>query len=1255
MIQLRPSLILAMTLGLFCGIACCDEFLPRDWENPAVFTRGEEPPHAPLLPFRSVKEAVTSLRKSGPFYQSLNGTWKFHWAAVPEDAPALFYTPDFDIRNWDDITVPGTWQMQGFGHPMFRNVHQPFPATPPTVPSEYNPVGSYRRTFTVPKAWKDRRIFLHFEGVKSASYVWVNGREIGYHQGGMEPVEYDITPYLLEGDNTLAVRVYRYSDGTYLEDQDMWRLAGIYRDVYLMATPTVHARDVYATGDLDKTYTDGMLTVQVQIKNYGHAPATGYSIQAYLLDAKGKRVFRKPLEQEAIDIAPGQTVTATLAADVPNPLKWSAEKPHLYTVAVELLDARGKTTEALSTRMGFRKVEVHDQAVYINGMPIKFNGVNSHVHHPDTGRTMDVDTMCRDLTLMKQFNINCVRTSHYPPNIEYLDLADELGMYIVDETADEAHATIYLSERPEWRGAYIDRARHMVMRDRSHPCVVIWSAGNESGSGQNIAALIAEGKKLDPSRPNWLYGGNTDLLPFEDIVGPRYPHPSGLEKVGQVPADKDPRPSFMDEYLAATGNSLGQLEEYWELIRRYPRLTGGAIWDWVSPGIRRAVRLTPDSSSNGVMASLMGRAKLVPGRFGNAVSLSGHDDWVELYDDPCLDVTGSGLTLELWVYPRRWNGTCPFVTKGAGQYGLEQVDRDALEFWVGTDKRVAVRAATPQNWQYKWHHLAGTYDGQSLKLYCDGKEIASADGAGQIAHSPFPVNVGRNAERHGQEHAGELCNSVIDNVRIYAKALSPEELGTDAGQRKASPAVCLDFDTVRTKGEFFSLGIGGRAYGLIWPDRRVQPELWQLKKTPQPVTVQAIDLAKGKVRIVNRHNFTNLSELDTAWTISAEGEVLQQGTLALDVSAGKSTDVTIPFEAPAPEPGVECWLLVSFTLPQAMAWAPKGHEVAWEQFKLPVSAPAPALTQPQGDLAVEKDGRSILVSGARFVYRFDVVQGTLASLKVKGRELLKKGPSLNIWRAPTSNETERDWGGAPIVNEWRRAGLDRLAVNVQSVDVKESPGQVQLDVETQCHADGTESSVQSDYTYTFLVTGDILIDHHVTCEGWMPKWLPKIGMQMTLADAFSDFTWYGRGPHETYPDRKTGAKIGLYSGTVDEQFEPYLMPQDFGNKTDVCWASLTDADGIGLSIGGAEPLNVSVQHYSTDNLSRALYAFQLVRQDGITVNIDHVVSGVGGTPVRTLEKYRVLPGEYRYRVRLRPFSTDDVTANELQRHVVIDK
>ncbi len=1221
----------------------------REWEDPSVIRRNQEEPHATLMPFNSTEEALTTARKSSPFCQLLNGVWKFHWAEIPEEAPAEFYRPGFDDRKWSEIKVPSNWQMQGFGHPLFRNVHQPFPATPPTVPHDYNPVGSYRRTFSVPDIWSGRQVFLHLEAVHSASYVWVNGKEVGYNEGGMEPAEYDVTRYLKPGqENTLAVQVLRYSDGTYLECQDFWRLSGIFRDVYLMATPPVHIRDLYVTTDFDADYKDAVLRVTADVRNFGGDTIRGYMLRARLFDADRTPAWNAaPLSSIAINVRPGDSQTVTLEQKVVNPLKWSAEYPNLYTLTLALVGVDGKVTEVVSSRIGFREVEVRNQAIYINGVAVKLNGVNSHMQHPKTGHAMDVETMRRDLTIMKQFNINCVRTSHYPPNPEYLELADELGMYIIDETGDEAHATEYLSGQPAWRAAYVDRAVRMVKRDRNHPSVVIWSAGNESGSGENLAALIQEGKRIDPGRPAWCYGGNDDLLPFEDIVGPRYPTPEELELVGQVPAAKDPRPSFMDEYLAVTGNGMGNLDEFWEVIRRYPRLTGGAIWDWISPGITARWITTPDRSPNQIETALMAGATLVKGRFGNAVALSGHDEWVEVYRHPALDITGDQLTLEAWVYPRRWNGTSPFITKGNQQFGLLQADRDTLEFYVqspGTSSgglRISAKAPVPADWQYKWHHLAGVYDGAALRLYLDGKEVASTEHRGPIAAGAYPVNIGRNAELHGMEHPGELCNAVIDGVRVYARALTAAELTDPAEPRLSEATLALDFDSTDDRGEFFSLGIGARPYGLIFPDRSVEPELWQLKKTPQPVKVEEVDAAKGRLKITNYHETKNLSELESRWEITGDDRAVQRETFQLDIPAGQSREIDVPFKPIRPEPGVQYRLLVSFSLRNTTSWAAAGHEVAWEQFDLPMSTPAqPASFVGLPALQVSEDGGSITIKGASFEYRVDKATGTLSSLRYQGRELLKQGPSLNVWRAPTWNDSERDWGGKPVVDQWREYGLDRVKTRVKSVQMLKSGENLDVVITTEARADGVASGFESDFRYTFGKAGDIVVEHRVKTVGAMPDWLPKIGMQLTLEDGCNQLTWYGRGPVETYPDRKTGMKVGVYSSLVDDQYTPYLVPEDYGNKTDVRWAALSDGK-VGLFVAGDSLLNVSAHRFSTDNLSRALYTPQLHKQDGITLNIDHVMAGVGDTPRKVLPKYQVRPGEYRYRVRLRPFEAGE--------------
>ena len=688
---------LAMAMGMLGALLNAQ--LHPDYENPEAFERNQEPPHATLMPYPTIEMALEGERKSSSFHMSLNGTWQFDWSENPDVAPLSFFESGYNRSDWKTIKVPSNWQMEGEGYPLFRNIGLPHPMHPPEVPKQFNPTGSYFRSFELPADWKGRQVFLHFEGVHSASYVWINGKEVGYNQGGMEPAEYDITPYLKRGENSIAVRVLRYSDGSYLEDQDTWRLSGIYRDVYLMAAPEAHIRDFYVRTDLDESYEDASLMLALWVKNYSQKKLGPYSLRTSLLDRNGQPVEGGNGTFVTGVLKGGAEEEVELSLEISEPDKWSAEYPHLHTLVVELLDG-DEILEVISSRVGFREVEVKDQAIYVNGAAIKFNGVNSHMMHPETGHAMDVETMKKDLYLMKQFNINCVRTSHYPPNVEYLDLADELGIYIVDETGDEAHAYIEISHDSLWKNQYLDRMRKMVYRDRNHASVVIWSAGNESGSGENICSLIAEGKTIDPSRPAWLYGGNRDEDPktnpikCEDIVGPRYLQPFLLEQ--RFGKSDDPRPSFMDEYIAATGNSLGGLDEYWELIYRYPRLTGGAIWDWVSPGITQPVKSTPDESPYGIQSVFMNRTYLVEGESGKALYLSGNDDWLEVARDSALDISGEELTLAFDVKPEAFNGNAAFLTKGDYQFGIIQSDEEHLAFYLNTGKRVTLSAELPE-------------------------------------------------------------------------------------------------------------------------------------------------------------------------------------------------------------------------------------------------------------------------------------------------------------------------------------------------------------------------------------------------------------------------------------------------------------------------------------------------------------------------------------------------------------------------------
>ena len=400
----------------------------NDWENLHMIGQNKEPAHNTLVPYESAESALKGDRLSSPYFILLNGQWKFNWVKKPADRPVDFYKENYDVSKWDTVAVPGNWQLQGYGIPIYSNITYPFPANPPYIPHDNNPVGSYRRTFTIPGDWEGRQTFIVFEGVKSAFYIWVNGEKVGYSQGSMTPAEFNITDYIRPGENTLAVEVYRWSDGSYLEDQDFWRLSGIYRDVYLMSTPDVHLRDFRVITDLDSDYRDAVLRVTAQVKNYSEKDMGTHAVEITLYDTDGKSLVVGPLSAEAEILRSGE-VSLDFEQTVGNPLKWTAEHPNLYTLLLKLKNDDGNVIEVERCRVGFRKVEIKGGQLLVNGVDILIKGVDRHEHDPDTGRTVTRESMINDIRLMKQFNINAVRTSHYPNDPLWLDLCDEYGIY----------------------------------------------------------------------------------------------------------------------------------------------------------------------------------------------------------------------------------------------------------------------------------------------------------------------------------------------------------------------------------------------------------------------------------------------------------------------------------------------------------------------------------------------------------------------------------------------------------------------------------------------------------------------------------------------------------------------------------------------------------------------------------------------------------------------------------------------------------
>jgi len=576
----------------------------KDWENPLVYNMGRLPAHATMYSYPTEAQALAGDRTKSPRVQFLNGPWQFKYSPNPQDRPKDFYKKDFNDKSWKQIIVPGNWEMQGFGNPIYVNWMMPFdPAIPPYILTndnknihQSNPVGSYRRVLPIPPSWvRNKRIILHFAGVSSAFYVWVNGEKVGYSQGSRTPAEFDITDWVQAGNNTLAVEVYRFSDGSYLEDQDHWRLSGLHREVFVTAIPENYVEDIYARIDLDEKYEDASLRIQTKLNFRDPTAIKGYTLEAQLYDDKKQPVLAEKMQMRAEEILNffkrttniqpyGEAPRFMMETMVKNPKKWSAEHPNLYRLVVTFKDATGKVVESKSMDIGFRKVEWGSDGLKVNGEEVILLGVNRHDHDPVTGKTVSEKRMIEDILLMKRYNINAVRTSHYPNDARFYELCDEYGLYVMDETNIETHATgNYISNRPEYAGQMLDRAIRMVERDKNHPSIISWSLGNEAGTGPNHAAMAAWIKYRDPSRfvhnEGGQYGDNA-----EDYLNVRSRMYTKLEKMKELSA-MDERPIMYCEYAHSMGNSTGNLYKFVDLFRNDPKVIGGFIWDWVDQGL----------------------------------------------------------------------------------------------------------------------------------------------------------------------------------------------------------------------------------------------------------------------------------------------------------------------------------------------------------------------------------------------------------------------------------------------------------------------------------------------------------------------------------------------------------------------------------------------------------------------------------------------------------------------------------------------
>ena len=957
----------------------------KDWMNLAVPHRNREPARATLIPYADETQAIANDRARSPLHQSLNGNWRFRHLKYPGQTPADFATESFSDAEWDTLPVPSNWQMHGYDIPVYTNVNYPYPVDPPFVPDD-NPVGLYRRSFEIPAAWNGKNIFIEFAGVNAAYYLFINGKEVGYSQGTHMPSEFDITKFIHPGKNLIAVQVFQWCDGSYIEDQDMWRLSGIFRDVTLTAAGPVRVEDVRAITTFDENFRDATLDLRVKLRGQSE------SVRAKLIGADGKVVFDQTLPVTANE--------ATAAILVSSPLKWSAEEPNLYTL---LISVAGEWTRV---NVGFRQIEIKNAVLYFNDKPIKLRGTNRHDMHPERGHAVTYQDMLVDITVMKRHNINTVRTSHYPNDPRWLDLCDTLGLYVVDEADLECHGMgasgdlSKLAKDPAWRDAFLERAVRMFERDKNHPSIIMWSLGNESGYGPNHDAMQHKLHELDTTRPvhyEGCYGAAAT-----DIDSRMYTNIADLYEEGR--RTDNPKPFFLCEYAHAMGTGPGSLQDYWDVIEASPRLIGGCVWEWADHGIRRKT--------------------------------------------------------------------------------------------------------------------------------ADGKEY-------------------------------------------YA-------YGGDFGDKPNDGNFCID--------------------GLCWPDRTPHTGLIEYKRVIQPVRVSLVNAQSGTVRIENRYGFRSLAHLAGTWKIVSDGKVIQEGTLDLpEISAGASAEVNVPYRAPAS--GAESFLNLSFKLKDKSSWADAGHEVAAAQLPL-VARPIPKAIGPTGSQQLKDSPNTIEITAKDFTVIFDKDHGAISSLKFAGTELLKTGPRINLWRAPTDNDVH-------MAVEWRKAGLDRIWHRTANVAIKKpSPAQIELEVSSVLGGYHLARIADVHYHYTITADGAIRIQTTFTPVAKLPR-LPKLGLQLLLAPGFDNFTWYGRGPQESFIDMKTAADVGLYTGTVAQQYVPHVRPQESGNKADTRWAAVTNKAGAGLLATGDSLLNVSVRHFTTEDLTIAQHTYELATRDLTELNLDHLQAPLG--------------------------------------------
>ena len=1008
----------------------------KEWENPKVNGINRLKPHTFFIAHSSKEQAKVSDQDVSDIYYSLNGTWKFYYCETKAHKPKNYTQKTYDYTTWDSIRVPGNLELQGFGIPRYLDEEYTFEPNPPYIPKEISSVGLYQREFYIPKEWKGKQILIHFGSANSAMYLYVKGNKVGFAKGSKLPAEFDITNFVNEGKNSVLAEVHRYSDGSYLECQDYWRMSGLERDVFLYALPKLHIFDFEISATPDSLLKRGKFELNLTVSNVDEKDIDG-NVFVELMDSSGAIIYSN---SKKITLQGNMEMTVDFSHLVNSVNLWSAETPYLYKLVTGIESSSGNQWQRFD--FGFRKIEIKAGQLLVNNAPILIKGVNRHEHDPYTGRFITKELMEKDIALMKELNINAVRTSHYPNDPYWYSLCDKYGIYVIDEANIETHGMKlhpkgidFLSNHKDWTESYLDRTYRMVERDKNYTSIITWSLGNESGDGINFIETYNWIKNRDKSRPVQYEGAR--LNKHTDIYCPMY---AKFDKVIGYANTLQDRPIILCEYMHAMGNSEGNLSDYWKLFKSYHQAQGGFIWDWVDQTFAKK-----DSLGN-----------------------------------------------SYWAY------------------------------------------------------------------------------------------------------GGDMGDAAMENDSNFC------------------------------------------ANGIISADRLYHPHAYEVKKVYQDIEFTAVPFSNNTIKISNSYSFINLNRFEFCWELVANGTVIRNGVIEnVNILPGESKTYSIALGIPPQNS--EVFLNVYAKLRKSQGVLKAGWITAKEQFFISSSV-IPEKVKNESKLNFHNTQETFEINGKDFQLIISKKNGTISSYTYNGAPLITKGGIPNYWRPPIDNDLGNGLNIRSAV--WKDFGR-LLETNSFTIDSSMSNS-----VSITFYLQNRTVSARVIQKYTIQATGAVIIKSEIMPEdNTLPEFL-KIGNEYRLNGNLCNIEWYGRGSHENYWDRNTSAFIGRYSGTVWEQYHPYVRAQETGNKTDVRWVTLTDKSGLGIFVSSVEPISVNAQQFDTDLLNHISskihnHGGKITPSNIVSLHIDYLQMGLGGDNswgAKTHSQYSLPCKTYSYSYVIQPFN-----------------